>query len=657
MKNAVLQTLLSSALLVGLGSCTNYHTRKGNDCYENISYSSAIKHYEKAFRKSNDPEIALKLANSYHKINIMDSAESLYAQAENGGNRSPELYLEYAEVLMQNGKHSEAAKKLQTYIRMNPTDAMAKMHLAACYSISERYRDTTLYVLKPIKEDKFENTFSIIPYKDGAVFVADRTATLGRKKSSYTGNSYLDLYYIQKDTEGEWKEPELLAGDVNGRFHEGPATFSKDGRTVYFTRSNYFKRQMVVNEAQENNLKIFKATLQNGKWENLEEFPFNSDDYSVGHPTLSEDGKTLYFVSDMPGGNGGTDIYKSTLAKIKWLEPEEIEIETSSKKSVKAKPIVETEAWTKPENLGSTINTSGREMFPFLHADGKLYFSSDAHNSLGGLDVFETQNDGIRWSTPENLNYPLNSKNDDFGFSLNEENTAGYVSSSREEKDKIYAFDKFPPTFNLYGIARKKGTQIMMEGVTVEITNPKTGYVTNMVTDSKGQFKLKLNPESNYNLVCVKIGCFSKRENVSTVGLKYSEDFYADFEVEEIVIDKPIVLENIYYDFDKWEIRPDAALELDKLVRLLQDNPTIEIEMGSHTDVRGEDAYNFSLSNKRAESAVQYLIQNGIDASRLTYQGYGEKVLVNECKNDVFCSEEKHQKNRRTEFKVTKIRK
>ncbi len=657
MKNAVLQTLLISGLLIGMGSCTNYQTRKGNTCYDNISYSSAIKHYEKSFRKNNDSEVALRLANSYYKINILDSAESLYAQAENAGNRSPELFLEYGEVLMQNGKHSEAAKKLQTYIGMNPTDARAKMHLASCFSISERYRDTTLFILKPIKEDKFENTFSIIPYKDGAVFVADKTATAGRKRSSYTGNSYLDLYYIQKDAEGEWKEPELLAGDINGRFHEGPATFSKDGRTVYFTRSNYFKREMIVNEEHENNLKIFKASLQNGKWENLEEFPYNSDDYSVGHPTLSEDGKTLYFVSDMPGGNGGPDLYKSTLEKIKWLEPEEIEIETSSTNFSRAKTKVQTEVWTKPENLGSTVNTSGREMFPFLHTDGNLYFSSDAHNSLGGLDVFVTKNDGMRWSTPENLNYPLNSKNDDFGFSLNKENTSGYVSSSRNEKDKIYAFDKLPPTFNLYGIARKKGTEIALEGVTVEITNPRTGYITNMVTDRNGQFKLRLNPESNYNLVCAKIGCFSKRDHISTLGLKYSEDFYADFEVEEIVIDKPIVLDNIYYDFDKWEIRPDAALELDKLVQLLQDNPTIEIEMGSHTDARGVDLYNLTLSNKRAKSAVKYLIEKGIDASRLTYQGYGEKVLVNACQNDVFCSEEKHQQNRRTEFKVTKIRK
>lgn len=221
----------------------------------------------------------------------------------------------------------------------------------------------------------------------------------------------------------------------------------------------------------------------------------------------------------------------------------------------------------------------------------------------------------------------------------------------------MYSCKKNPPKFNLYGVAREKGTQRRVQGVTVEITNAKTGKVISMESDAKGEFKLKLEPEAEYDLYCTKKGCFTRTDKISTLGLKYSQNFYADFEVEPIVIDKPIVLENIYYDFDKWDIRPDAAQELDKLVKLLKDNPNIEIEMSSHTDSRGNDQYNLVLSNKRAMAAVKYLIANGIDESRLTYKGYGEKKLVNHCANDVKCTRAEHQLNRRTEFKVTKIRK
>ena len=628
MNRLTIKSLIGGALLLGLGSCTNYHIRQGNNYYEHLGYSEAIPHYETVYRKTNDTEIELKLADSYFKVSKLDSAESIYKRAVDRGSRSPKLYFNYGKVLMTNGKHKIAADYFKRYLQVHNNDLVAKMLLTSCNSVLERYRDTTLFELKPILEDHFVNAFSIVEYQNGAVFAADKEVFTGRKTAAWTGNSYLDLYTMKKDVEGNWMTPELLQGDINGQFHEGPATFSKDGNTVYFTRSNYYKKKMVINEEDENNLKIFKATLIDGKWKNLEDFPYNSDDHSVGHPTLSDDGKTMYFVSDMPGGLGGTDIYKTSY---------------------------ENGTWTKPENLGSQVNTEGNEMFPYFHSDGTLYFSSDAHNSMGGLDVFITYYNGTRWVKPENLNYPLNSIKDDFGFSINSDNKSGFVSSSRTKTDKMYSFEKNPPTFNLYGIAREKGTQIPVPGVIVEVTNAKTGEVVSMVSDAKGNFKLKLAPESKYLLYCTKFGCFSRTDNISTEGLKYSEDFFADFEVEPIVIDKPIVLENIYYDFDKWNIRPDAAVELDKLVRILKDNPNIDIEMGSHTDSRGSDQYNLVLSDKRAHAAVQYLISKGIEPKRLTYRGYGETVHVNQCKNDVQCSEEEHQKNRRTEFKVKKV--
>lgn len=611
-----------------ISSCSaNHYFKKGDKAYSELRYSVAIPLYEKGLEKERNYKYVEKLADSYRETNDVERAEQLYLEAAESANADPKVYFYLGQMHMGNSRMADAIRAFTLYLEQRPGDAVARMLLSACWSMDDRFVDTTLYDLKNIGTNEYTNAFSATEYQNGVVFTADHEVFLGSKKAGWTGNSYLDLYYMEKDTSGKWMSPTLLKGKVNGRYHEGPATFNEAGDVVYFTRSNYFRRTMIKNDNNENNLKIFKATLEGDKWKKLEELPFNSDDYSCGHPTLDHDGKTLYFISDMPGGFGGTDIYKT---------------------------VIENGVWSKPENLGNIINTAGDEMFPYMHNDGTLYFSSNAHNTMGGLDVFMTYFYFGRWMTPENLNYPLNTTWDDYGFSLLDDDTTGFVSSSRLEGDKMYEFTKKPPTFNLYGVARKKGKKERVEGVTVSITKESDGEVINMVSDGKGEFKIKLRPEEVYHLVCTKIGCFTRTDIISTMGLKYSQDFYADFEVEEIVIDKPIVLENIYYDFDKWNIREDAAKELNKLVKLLKDNPTIHIEMGSHTDCRGTDKYNLVLSDKRASAAVRYLIFKGIEPERLTWQGYGELKPVNRCVNGVKCTEEEHQQNRRTEFKVTK---
>ena len=631
MKKNTLRYLGFGIAFVGLlTACADSHIYKGDRFYDNLAYAKAIPHYEKVYYKAPSPEIGIKLADSYFKTGDLEASEAVYDKVVNVTTTPDIQYFNYAKVLMANGKHDKAKLILRDYLEMHKNDYVAQMLLTSCNSLTERYRDTTLFELTEIETEGLANAFSVTEYQDGIVFVGDREVFTGQRKNPWTGTSYLDLYQMKKNEDGTWMKAELFQGDINGRFHEGPASFSDDGQIVYFTRSNYFKRKMEVNEAQENNLKIFSASLVDGKWVNLVEMPFNSDDYSVGHPSLSTCCHTLYFISDMPGGFGGTDIYKVDLVEGEWTEP---------------------------ENLGAAVNTSGNEMFPYYDEDGTLYFSSDAHNTMGGLDVFMTFYNGLRWVTPENLNYPINSNKDDFGFVFDNKTNTGFISSSRTEEDKIYEFNKVAPTFNLFGFAHEKGNRTPVEGVTVEITDSETGKVISAVSDAQGKFKIKLAHEKEYSLLCTKIGCFSRTDELSTKGLKYSEDFYADFEVEPIVIDKPIVLENIYYDFDKWNIREDAAIELDKLVKLLNDNPNIDIEMGSHTDTRGSDKYNQRLSAKRAFATVRYLVQAGIDPKRLTWKGYGETMLRNECFDDVQCSEDEHQLNRRTEFKVVKINK
>jgi peptidoglycan-associated lipoprotein len=381
-------------------------------------------------------------------------------------------------------------------------------------------------------------------------------------------------------------------------------------------------------------LKLFSAELQNEAWTNLKELPVNSDEYSCGHPSLSTDEKTLYFVSDMPGGFGGTDVYK--ISRIKNKD--------------------NTEDWSVPENLGAAINTAGNEMFPYMNRNGIFYFSSDAHNTLGGLDIFSSVYDGAAWSEPKNLNHPINSSKDDFALVLNEDNKTGYISSNRTEVDKIYEIRLPDLIFIVKGKVTERASGEPLYDAVVEITDSESNKTQVLPVDDKGNYWMKLKAGPEYRIQALMDG-YLKPEviTITTAEKKQSKVFKVDFELEKMEMEKPIVLENIYYDLDKWKIRKDAAMELDKFVSLLNNNPQIHVELSAHTDARADDGYNIMLSEKRAKAAVQYLIKKGIDPNRLKWRGYGEAVLVNSCGNDVRCPEPEHQQNRRTEFKIIKI--
>ncbi|HEY4800228.1 MAG TPA: OmpA family protein, partial [Bacteroidia bacterium] len=569
-------------------------------------------------------EARVNLAHAYRLTNDSKKAEQEYARVLSIPGSDPINTFYYAKLLMEQGKYDEARKEFKTYLEKEPNDIVAKMLLTSCNSVASYTIDTTLYSLKLVDMKNVASIFGCVSYKNGIVCTAEKDVKLNSKKNPWTGKSYLDLYFSQKDKDGKWIAPQLLKGEINGQYHEGPATFNKAGDVVYFTRSNYYKYKLRKSSRNENNLKIFRAELVNGKWTNLEELPFNSDEYSCGHPCLAPDEKTLYFISDMPGGYGGTDIYLSYFDGMKWSQP---------------------------MNLGPEVNTPGNEMFPFAYEDGSFYFASDAHNSMGGLDVFVTSYNGKKWLQPENLNYPLNSTKDDFAFVLTDA-SSGYVSSNRSDTDRVYQFSKFPPKFFLEGTVTESKNNTPLANATVKILGNKKIVLS---TNSLGKYRTPLDPETDYTVLASMKDYFSRSEDVTTVGEKYSKNFYVNFNLNEMVIDKPIVLKNIYYDFDKWAIRADASKELDILVKTLNDNPTIKIEMGSHTDCRAGDQYNLVLSDKRAKAAVEYLIARGINAKRLTWKGYGESRPVNKCVNGVPCTEEEHQMNRRTEFKVVKI--
>ena len=621
-----------SILVLLLSGCAGYHIRQGNRLYDDFAYSMAIKEFQKGLSKKEFPNARIKLAESYRKMNDLLHAEEAFAKAIQLPEAQPIHKMHYAQILMRNGKYDQAKIYLDQYLTAVPSDASAGKLRSSCDSISKWLADSIKYTVQTSTLNSGQSNFSPVFYKEGVVFATDRDNK--GKTYEWTGRPFLEMYYAQGSPDKGYSAPIRLTGDVNGIYHDGPAAFTSKGDTIYFTRNNYIKKKAKESSLEEINLKIYQASKKDTSWVNLKEFPFNSNEYSTGHPTLSSDGNTMYFVSDMPSGLGGSDIYMSQ--KING-------------------------EWNKPVNMGPSINTPYNEMFPVLWKDSVLYFSSEGHYNFGGLDIFQSVKRADGWSMARNAGYPINTSYDDFGIAMNDSGTAGLLSSNRNTsnttQDNIYNFTVNDIRFNLEGIAVEKATQKPLQDVKIELLNTKTNKKEIAMTAVDGKFNFKLDPESEFSIVGSKDTYFTNTEIVSTKGKKQSENMFVKLkmELERIIVNKPIVLENIYYDLDKFDIRADAAEGLNNLVNILNDNPGISVELSSHTDSRADDHYNDVLSQKRAESAVNYIIAHGISSSRITAKGYGERQLVNKCANDVSCTEEEHQQNRRTEFKVLKM--
>jgi len=630
MRKSILTISIFLISLVLFSGCADYHIRQGNRLYNSLAYTSAIPEYQKGLSKKQNALAQSRLAECYYKINDFANAEQSYATIVQSGNATANEKLRYGQLLMRSGKYEQAKAQFDPYLASQPTDAAMRTMREGIDSVDHWKADSAKYTLELSKLNNGGSNFSPVWYKDGVVFASDRN---GKKIYEWTGRPFLDLYYSKVESSGEVSAPVALAGEVNGLYHDGPAAFTSTGDTMYFTRDYYLKKKVHKSGDEVVNLKMCQAIRKDTSWSQISDFAFNDPGYSTGHPTLSSDGSTIYFCSDMPGGLGGTDIYMSK---------------------------IENGSWGKPVNLGAGINTPLDEVFPSLWHDTVLFFSSYGHHNMGGLDVFKSVNTGAGWSEARNMGYPLNTNYDDFGIAMNDTGTAGFISSNRSNnttQDAIYSFTVNDLRFTLEGIAVDKITQEPLEGVLAELTNVSTGKKETSTTGPDGKFFFKLNPNTDYTVMGSKDGFFTNTEPVSTKGKNRSENIFVKLklELERIVVNKPIVLENIYYDLDKWAIRADAAAGLDKLVGIMKDNPDIKIELSSHTDSRAEDKYNLTLSQRRAESAVKYLIDHGIASERMIAKGYGETRLINRCSNGVKCTEAEHQANRRTEFKVLSI--
>jgi peptidoglycan-associated lipoprotein len=652
MKNLV-NLILTIILLFSLREPmkAQYILKAADAQYELHNFNKAIDLYEQAYKKKATLYTAERLAACNTFIHNYKQAESWYAIAVNMPGSSVENHLNYARALQNNSKYSEAKVEYRNYTAQN-TKVSAVEHSLWLLSCDSALKWMQTPVKVTITNQKSLNSrqsdWGAVPYQDGFVFVSDRAGgDLGVTKESkpflkfdgakapdkksygWTGNPYQRLYQQRKGTDSVQLFPFTAGTD----YHVGPASFTANGNEMYFALTRIPQKQIYVKGKATINIEIYSSEKDSlGNWGAPMPFKYNDvSAYSVGDPYISKDGNSLYFVSNMPGGMGGTDIYVC----------------------LKAGP----GDWGAPVNL-KEINTDGNERSPYFDDNNTFYFSSDGRIGMGGLDIYcAARISGGKISKPVNLGYPFNSPQDDFAYGATTDST-GYFSSNRMDglgADDIYTFhkQKMNLTFQLAGTVYKKNTYVPLANAIVSLSK-NNGGTLKVETDSSGTFKFALEEGAAYSIAGEKTNFRSDGAEVSTRSLKQSSILQHDLYLEAVEMDKAIRLENIYYDFDKWDIRRDAAVELDKLVKIMQDNPTIWIELGSHTDSRGNDAFNMTLSQKRAEAAVQYIISKGINSNRIEAKGYGETQLLNQCANGVKCTETQHQLNRRTEFKIVK---
>ena len=618
---------------------------KANEMYKNFSYVDAIKIYERIAQKGFvNQEMLESLGNSYYYNAEYKKALPWYEQLFEEGKYKvePEYYYRYAQTLKSVGDYTQADKMMAKFVELtNANDTRA-----ALFEENKDYQtviknNSGRFQLNNASINTENSEYGTALYGDKLVFTAANSGKTSKGGvSQWTGESYYDLYTADRDQQA-LSNKKFFSTTINTPFNESTAVFTKDGNTMYFTRNNYVNRKIGTNVENTILLKILRATKDsNGHWGNVVEVPFNSDNYNVAHPALSPDEKFLYFASDMDGTLGESDIFR-------------VEILGDNQ-------------YGTPENLGDIINTSGRESFPFVSKNNILYYSSDGIPGLGGLDIFAVkfyENGTV--SKPINIGMPGNSADDDFCFVMDSDTKVGFLSSNRpggKGRDDIYSFyEEKPLVFDcekmIKGVLKdSEKNDVIADGVIV-LSDKTMKEVARQKTKEDGSFAFdKVDCKDLYYYLRAEIGDYVTTE--VKVDLNVEGDVFYEFMIKprEIAIDKDVDLakvlniKEIYFDLDKSDIRPDAAVELAKIVEVMRENPKMKIDIRSHTDSRGDDSYNLRLSDRRAKATLEWMVKQGIERKRLTAKGYGETQLVNGCSNGVPCTEEEHQANRRSEF-------
>lgn len=644
--------ILCVAILLSVAFRAEAQKRKAGRAYEFFAsgeYYEAIDHFKNAYSKSKDKELKAEMvfmvAECYRLTNDPRNAELWYRRAVKSAYSKPEAQYWLADALKKNGRYQQAIDEFRKYKQIVPGDARADQQIRACELAQEWLRNPEAYRVDEIKDiNSKDDDFSPAYARDdfGVIyFTSSREGAQGKKTHGATGQSFTDIFETRLDKKGKWSMPVPVDG-LNSEFEEGTPNFSSDYKEIYFTKCEAGKKER-------KGCVIMYSTRKGDAWSEPKNLGLLADSVVAAHPAITPDGLKLFFVSDIKGGYGGKDIWYVTRDKL-------------------------SDPWSGVKNAGPDINTPGDELFPFVRSDGILYFSSDGHPGMGGLDIFKAlpQPDGT-WII-QNMKAPVNSSADDFGITFQGANEAGFFSSTRKGRtnDELYFFELPPLRFSVTGLVKDEKTGAALQGSTVQLIASDGGNLQ-AETGAGGDFKFTLRPNVDYIFLASKRGYLNGKERVTTKGQEKSRDFMVTILLSSI--ERPIELPNIYYDFDRWELRPESMVSLDKLVETLNDNPNVTIELMSHTDSRANDEYNLELSQKRAQSVVDYLVSKGIEIERLSARGYGESqpkavdaelsaqypflkqgvTLTEQYINSLANDEQReiaHQINRRTEFRV-----
>jgi outer membrane protein OmpA-like peptidoglycan-associated protein len=641
MVRKILFTVVLLLISIGSLSAQEKSLERANAKYEEFSFSPAIDIYKKVIDKGFvSADLLKKLGNSYYFNAEYKNASEIYKRlvTEYPTEVTPDYYFRYAQTLRSLGEYESADDLMKKFSEVTSGDYRANNFTADRDYRKEIEENSGRYTIGTFAYNTVYSEFAPSYYKEGLLFSSDRdTGNLARYRHTWNSKDFLDLYKVNADS--------LSMGSVlkldkflNTRLHESTTAATKDGNTIYFTRNNIIEGKSVKDENGVVRLKIYRAVKENGEFAYIEELPFNSDSYSVAHPALSPDEKTLYFSSDMPGTLGESDIFKVS--------------------------INDDETFSTPENLGSSINTEARETFPFVTSDEILYFSSEGHPGLGGLDVFATKIKDNRYNgIVKNVGEPVNGNLDDFTFIFNENTKTGYFASNRESglgNDDIYSFVENIPLKlecrqQISGTVRDKISNQVLVGATVKVIDEDNIEILQTLTDSNGHYDILIDCDQGNFVRAMTDGYIPAEEYM---GESNGEPQVIDFYLERDKVSagfgddlaKLLQLSTIYFDLNKYNIRPDAEIEIQKVIAAMEKYPSLKIKVNSHTDSRGKDAYNLWLSQKRAESTVGYMVSKGIATEKLEGEGFGETKLVNNCGNTSNCSSKEHDLNRRSEF-------
>lgn len=638
--------------------------------YNALRFTSAIRELSKVIEKDPGNVRAQEmLASSYRNIKEYDGALLWYSELSKQKDLKPEWALYYAEALANKEKYEESEKWYRKYLAFKPNDRRAAAFSRS--NIGSLSKNEGEWDIEFLNINTDASDYSPMYYKDGLLFISNRQQKT-RFMFAWDQTPYTDMYVIddlsdiiesdeaaverrlsgnndnkpnsiislifsgnKSNASSPGKGVRLLRSKVKTSYHEGPATRLPEG-SLMFTRNNYYNRKAGTSNTGINKLKMYTAT--GGNWDRITEFPYNNDEYSTGHPTISPDGRVLVFTSDMPRGYGGTDLYYS--------------VRTSDKGN-----------WGRPVNLGPKINTEGNEQFPYLDKNGKLYFASTGYPGLGGLDIFEVDlKDMKAISRPRNLGAGINSSADDFGLVKASEGETGFFSSNRRGNDDIYRFRKLNYSIKLKGLVLDSKTNVPISGS--KVLFKRNGITDTLQTDQNGAFNKILTKASDYEISGRALSYVSKEEFISTTGISTDSTINLVLELDQAAdrqqwvinncdsLKKSFALENIYYDLDIADVREDFFPVLDRMADLMRKNPEINIITASHCDSRASQSYNKDLSLRRGRAARAYLMEQGIDGDRIEVKYYGKSRLVNTCFAETECSEADQQMNRRTEFEV-----